>query len=73
MSAAICILCLIGAAVVLISGLARLLAPLRRIQQNRATRPIRDALEVAKARAEIEDRDYGKAVLDQQDMGEGWS
>lgn len=53
MSPAICILCLIGAAMVLAFGLARLLRPIRRIRQDSATRPIREAALVAEARAEV--------------------
>ncbi|GEM_PF-6472098 len=53
MSAVICILCLIGACMALAFGLTRLPAAIRRIRQDGATRPIRDAAFVAQARAEF--------------------
>lgn len=53
MSAVICILCLIGACMALAFGLTRLPATIRRIRQDSATRPIREAAFVAQARAEV--------------------
>jgi len=53
MSAVICILCLIAAAIALAFGLTRLHVAVHRVRADSATRPIREAAFVAQARAEV--------------------
>ncbi|MBU2050745.1 MAG: hypothetical protein KKH61_17475 [Gammaproteobacteria bacterium] len=70
------------AALSVVIGIARLVAWGIDRREEQATKAIRDAAFVAQARAEFlptpsqirhADLEYATALLDQQDMGEGWS
>lgn len=67
------VLALVGACIAVAFGVVRLFPAYRRCADLAATRPIRDASFVAQARAELAERDYAVSMLDQQDIGEGWS
>jgi len=72
--AGICaVLALVGACVAVAFGVVRLFPAYRRCADLEATRPIRDAAFAAQARAEMAERDYAIAMLDQESMGEGCS
>lgn len=60
-------------ALCVVIGIARLVAWVIDRREEQGTKAIRDAAIVAQARAEIADRDYSIAMLDQEWMGEGWS
>lgn len=68
MSAVACILALIAACMCIAYGAVRIGTWLIDARDRAATRPIRDAAFVAEARAEISDREYAIAMLDQQGM-----
>lgn len=82
MSAVICVICLICACLVLALGLVRISSWVIDRREEQGAKAIRDAMRVAQARAEFlptpsqirhADLEYATALLDQQDMGEGWS
>ena len=61
-------LALVGACIAVAFGVVRLFPAYRRYADLGATRPIRDAAFEAQARAEVADRDYAIAMLDQEAM-----
>lgn len=69
----IMLVCALFGALSVFIGLARLGAWVIDRREEQGTKAIRDASFVAQARAEMADRDYAVSMLDQQDMGEGWS